>query len=275
MKLPNWIVSGSAVLLCASCALLDSPAERARAMAASGGMEPVAVPDSRLRAFARPAVGNNGATLATIYIESDGARWRTPDQPPTDPTPQKPMVLNMAITDPTVAVAYLGRPCQHLEASELAGCDPTLWMRGRFSEEVVATMNRAVGTLKTHFGARRVNLVGYSGGGAVAALIAARRTDVNCLVTIAAPLDTRAWTAKLEVSELNASLNPADQADKLKGIAQTHFRGGQDRIVPPPTTVRFMNQQSTPAVIDQHEFDHECCWEGQWATLRRLSCLAE
>ena len=32
----------------------------------------------------------------TVYIESDGAPWRVPDEPPFDPTPHKPMVLQMA-----------------------------------------------------------------------------------------------------------------------------------------------------------------------------------
>jgi hypothetical protein len=54
----------------------------------------------------------------------------------------KPMVLNMAIADRSGAVAYLGRPCQYLEPEVLAGCDPALWMRARFSEDAVAAMDR-------------------------------------------------------------------------------------------------------------------------------------
>jgi pimeloyl-ACP methyl ester carboxylesterase len=40
---------------------------------------------------------------------------------------------------------------------------------------------------------RRIGLIGYSGGGALATLIAERRGDVAWLITIAANLDLAAW----------------------------------------------------------------------------------
>ncbi len=53
----------------------------------------------------------------------------------------KPLVLRMAIADPSAAVAYLGRPCQYLRTEDLLKCDPQLWMRARFSDEAVAAMS--------------------------------------------------------------------------------------------------------------------------------------
>lgn len=270
MKLPNWVIPGSAVFLLAACALLQSPAERARTIAAGGGFSPVEVADPRLRAFLRSTGPNS---RLTVYFESDGAPWRMPDEPPADPTPHRPMVLNMAIGDASGAVAYLGRPCQYLEPETLAGCDPALWMRGRFSEEAVAAMDLAVSRIKKHSGAAEVNLVGYSGGGAMAALVAARRSDVGCLVTIAAPLDTKAWTDAIKVSPLDYSLNPADFARKLAPVSQTHFRGRKDTLVPPSTTQRFLSQVPRALVIDKQQYDHQCCWADDWPELRRESCL--
>jgi hypothetical protein len=109
MKLPNWVLPGSAVFLLAACALLQSHPERIRTVAAGAGFFPVEVADQRLRAFLRSAgqaAGQN--SKLTIYLESDGAPWRRPDEPPADPTPHKPMVLDMAIGDGSGAVAYLG-----------------------------------------------------------------------------------------------------------------------------------------------------------------------
>ena len=274
MKLPHWVLPGSAVFLLAACALLQHPAERIRTAAAAAGFFPVELSDQRLRAFLRSAGHAAGPnSRLTVYLESDGAPWRMPDEPPADPTPHKPMVLNMAISDVSGAVAYLGRPCQYLEPEALAGCDPALWMRARFSDDAVAAMDLAVSRLKQSAGAATVNLVGYSGGGAMAALVAARRSDVNCLVTIAAPLDTGAWTRALKVSPLDYSLNPADFAKMLSSVKQTHFRGGKDTVVPPSTTQGYLSQEPRALVIDKPQYDHQCCWGDDWPELRSESCL--
>jgi dienelactone hydrolase len=272
MKLPNWVFPGSAVFLLGACALLQSPIERTHAIAAEAGFVPLELPDKRLRGFARSAVSS---PIVTVYVESDGAPWRMPDEPPYDPTPHKPMVLNMAIADTSAAVVYLGRPCQYLEPEALARCDPALWMRGRFSEEAVAAMDSAVSRIKSRYGAANINLVGYSGGGAMAALVAARRSDVSCLVTIAAPLDTDAWAAALKVSSLDYSLNPVDVARRLAQVPQTHFRGGKDTLVPPVTSRRFLSDVPRAHVIHKQQYDHQCCWADDWPRLLRESCLGQ
>lgn len=274
MKLPNWVFPGSAVFFLGACTALLSPIEQGRSIATQAGFTPTHLPDARLRAFVKPASGAVRETSpVTIYIESDGAPWRLPDEPPADPTPHKPIVLRMAVSDPSGAVAYLGRPCQYLGPAELATCNPALWMRGRFSEDAVAASDRAITRIKQAAGAARINLVGYSGGGAMAALVAARRNDVGCLVTIAAPLDTDAWTRAIHVSPLDYSLNPADAAPRLASLPQTHFQGGKDGLVPPVTSARFMRQVPGAKVINKAGYDHVCCWEDDWSRLRTESCL--
>ena len=108
----------------------------------------------------------------------------------------------------------------------------------------------------------------------MAALVASRRSDVKCLVTIAAPLDTDAWTDAIGVSRLSASLNPADFAARLKGLPQTHFRGGADAVVPLRSIGAFMSTNGDAVLVDMPGFDHDCCWEREWAALRSRSCLA-
>jgi pimeloyl-ACP methyl ester carboxylesterase len=274
--LPSWVIPGSAVLFCAACALLQSPVENARSVAETGGFVPVELPDPRLRGFAkRTAPGATGNSRVVVYIESDGAPWRLRDEPPADPTPLKPVVLRMAIDDPLPAVAYLGRPCQYLPAPERLKCDPRMWMQARFSNDAVTAMNLAVDRIKQNYGASEVNLVGYSGGGVIAALVAARRNDVSCLVTIASALDTTAWTDALRVSRLDLSLNRADATESLRKVRQTHFRGLRDKLVPPSTTQRYLDRVPGATVIDREEFDHQCCWADEWKELRRVSCLAQ
>ena len=174
MKLPSWVFPTSAVFFCAACVAL-SPSERLRTLAGDAGFIPVAVPDTRLRAYAKGKAGTGAASRVTVYIESDGAPWRFSDQPPADPTPLRPLVLNMAIADAAPVVAYLGRPCQYLDDAALAQCPSLLWMQGRYGEPAVTMMSAAVDLLLLAASAQRVRLVGYSGGGVMAALIAAQR----------------------------------------------------------------------------------------------------
>ena len=275
MTLPSWVIPGSAVLYCAACAVLQSPSEHTRTLAADAGFVPVEVPDARLRAYARRVAAGDAHARVTVYVESDGAPWRLPDEPPADPTPLNPLVLRMAIADSSPATAYLGRPCQYLREADRLKCDPNLWMRARFSDEAVTAMSQAVDQIKRGYGAAEVNLVGYSGGGSMAALIAARRNDVSCLVTIAAPLDTNAWTDALHVSRLDLSLNPVDAADKLRDVRQTHFRGLRDNLVPSSTSQRFFEGVPGAKIVDKASFDHRCCWSDEWKELRRASCLAQ
>src|SRR4051812_314273 len=136
MKLPNWVVPGSAALFWAACTVLQSPAEHARTLAREAKFEELRLSDPRLTAYVRRATKTNIARL-TVYIESDGAPWRLADAPPADPTPLKPFVMRMAIADLSPATAYLSRPCQYLSDTERRDCDPNLWMQARFSTEVV------------------------------------------------------------------------------------------------------------------------------------------
>jgi pimeloyl-ACP methyl ester carboxylesterase len=252
-----------------ACAFVESPSEHAHSQAQLAGFRQFELSGTGLMAYVR---GENAQRLV-IYVESDGAPWRMPDEPPADPTPLKPLVLRMAISDPSPAVAYLARPCQYLATADLARCDPDLWMQGRFREEAVATTSHAVDLLKRRFSATKVALVGYSGGGTMATLVAARRADVECLVSVASPLDTRAWTSLLGVSALVNSLNPVNVVARLVLVPQTHFRGANDTVVPFASSRRFFDAVPNAKVVDISGFDHDCCWATEWLDLRSNSCL--
>jgi pimeloyl-ACP methyl ester carboxylesterase len=259
----------AACALLASCAVLQSWNERADALARDAGFAPV--PAGRfLRAYVKvPAAG---AGELTIYIEGDGARWRAADQPPGDPTPENPLALRLAIADPVPAVAYIGRPCQYLDDEALAECDPNLWVGGRFSETAIVMVNQAVDALVKQSGARKLTLIGHSGGGTMAALVAARRRDVICLSSIASPLDTLAWTESIGVSPLRTSLNPADQTERLRGIPQTHFTGARDDVVPPVSIARYLRGVPAAREVRMEKFGHDCCWVEEWVQLRPRVC---
>ena len=202
----------------------------------------------------------------TIYIEGDGLAWLTSDQPSADPTPLHPLALQLALAQPGGNAAYLARPCQFVTS---ARCSQRYWTQARFAPEVIAASNQAVDELKQRFGARQLILVGYSGGAAVAALLAERRNDVVRLVTVAGNLDHRAWTRLLRLTPLGASLNPADERAALTRLPQWHFVGLADHTVPASLTYAYAEGMTAARVIALEGYDHTCCWAENWPRLWR------
>lgn len=210
--------------------------------------------------------------VLTVYIEGDGFAWVSASQPSDDPTPREPVALRMAMAQPRGAAAYLARPCQYTMGvgASARACAQRYWTNERFAEPVVQAESQALDELKQRHGATHLVLVGYSGGGAVAALLAARRTDVTSLVTVAGNLDHHAWTRLHGVRPLDGSLNPIDEARKLKGMAQWHLVGGQDRVVPATIARAFVDRLGRAPmakVVVESSFDHSCCWASQWPRL--------
>lgn len=166
-----------------------------------------------------------------IYIEGDGNAWFDRNQLSDNPTPKSSLILELASLDPSVNVAYLARPGQYIESGEPL-CDSAYWSDKRFSEEVVLAMNDAINQLCIKAQSNKVELVGYSGGGAIAVLVTARRKDVVELITIAGNLDTDAVNRYHHVSPLKGSLNPISYAKEIANIPQIHYLGSEDKIIP-------------------------------------------
>lgn len=219
-----------------------------------------------LKAYGSPAPKKT-KTL-TIYIEGDGLAWLSKNRPSNNPSPHVPSGLKMAIHDKKdYPVAYLARPCQFVFQEEWRNCRQEYWTNLRFSPEVIQSMNQAVTYLKKYYHAKQLVLVGYSGGGTIATLVAARRTDVVQLVTVAAILDTDYWVKQDGLTPLYGSLNPADEWKNLISIPQTHWVGGQDRVVPKEVAFAFAQHFPTekkPNIKVMPNFDHVCCWVTDW-----------
>ncbi len=177
-----------------------------------------------------------------VYIEGDGRAWLSRTRLSDNPTPLEPLVLELAAEDPAANVAYIARPGQYTETGA-PGCDASYWDNRRFSEEVIAAVNSAVAVILKKSGSDKIELVGYSGGGAVAVLVAARRSDVISLRTLAGNLDPDAVNKYHKVSRLEGSLNPIDYAEKVRNIPQRHFAGSRDKVVPPFIARSFVERE--------------------------------
>lgn len=264
----RWIALLALVGLCA-CAGVDRFGGSRQAVTDWGrerGFEAVQEQSRGLRLLALLRIDTaRPVTVLHVYIEGDGAAWSSPFHPPRDPTPLEPVALALAAADPAPAVAYLGRPCQYLEATELAGCAPDYWTGSRFAPEVVDSYMARLDHLKRDNGASRLRLFGYSGGGVLAALLAARRHDVEQLVTVAAPLAVAEWTSLHQLTPLAASLDPMVEV-KGRLPPATHFLGGRDEVVPERLGAVFAARSGGRLRVVP-EFDHRCCWSRDWRRL--------
>jgi pimeloyl-ACP methyl ester carboxylesterase len=257
-----------------------SPHQRAARvfeLAAAHGWQPLVLQASNfaIQAFAP------GRLVATaqlhVYIEGDGLAWLDRQSPSFAPTPADPVALRLAMADAGASTVYLARPCQYTLGTDFRNCHPRYWTSHRFAPELVEAMDQALDQLQQVRGARRLVLVGYSGGAAIAALLAARRSDVVGLVTVAGVLDVQAWTRSQRLSALSGSLDPREIAAQLAGLAQWHFVGSRDRTVPATLLDGFLQAQrpltavAMPAtrVHKEKDFDHHCCWVQAWPELSR------
>jgi len=200
-----------------------------------------------------------------VYLEGDGTPWKYRVITMPDPTPRDPLVLRLMARD-RAATAYIGRPCYN-GTSEDQGCDQAMWTSGRYSKTVVRSMSGVIRQLMQEHGFNEIKLIGHSGGGALAMLIAQRIKETSHVVTVAGNLDTDGWTTHHGYSPLYTSLNPSKQPLLSEHILQWHFVGGRDRIVPPSVVMQFIRQQENALGLSINNFNHSCCWESLWGNI--------
>jgi dienelactone hydrolase len=211
------------------------------------------------------------ATTLTVYIEGDGFAWQSARRVSSNPTPHNPVALKLALQHQNGSVAYLSRPCQyHRNLTNTDLCEQKYWTNKRYSREVIEASEQALTQLKNLYNAKELVLVGYSGGAAIAAILAAQRDDVIQLVTVAGNLDPQAWIEHHKLSPLTGSLNPTDYQEKLHTIPQIHFVGEVDKTIPPKLVQDFVaaykSEELTKVVVVPNQ-SHNCCWQDIWLAL--------
>lgn len=203
-----------------------------------------------------------------VYIEGDGVPFPNRFQIAQDPSPANPLMLKLMDLDNSQRL-YLGRPCyfsRTLPEMSDEQCNPKLWTSARYSDAVVNSM---VAALRDHISthpAQGVSLIGHSGGGTLAMLMAAKMNEVDQVVTLAGNLDTQAWTRLHNYSPLKASTNPADLPARALPTKQLHFAGDKDENIPPTLSQNVLVRLGQPLHILKNA-DHNCCWLAHWSEI--------
>jgi len=200
-----------------------------------------------------------------VYIEGDGTPWIRGTGIAADPTPKKPLTLRLMKRDRAFS-AHVGRPCYF--GVQDAACTPAMWTSRRYSPEVVTSMRAVIRKLLDEHGAKKLVLIGHSGGGTLAVLLAPRFEETIGVITIGANLDVAAWTAFHGYTPLADSLNPVELAPLPPRIRQLHLAGGRDRNVPPKLAEKAAERLGSRLAVTSR-FDHDCCWERRWPEILR------
>lgn len=175
--------------------------------------------------------------VANIYIGEGGS------------TPSHALGLHIATRDQSNNVAWLGQPCQFTEEED---CD----IDTPVDPKVRVAYNDALDDIKARYGVMDFNLVGYDSGAAIAAYLAATRSDVISLRTIAGTLD------------MAQEIAPA-----LRKMPQQHFIAAGDEDVPPAIYHNFRQAIGESACVRYaliQDADHRKGWVEAWPKLLKV-----
>ncbi len=203
---------------------------------------------------------------AHVYLEGDGRPWERGLIPAAEPTTRDSVVLPLMAGDPAPSL-YLGRPCYNGHTED-SGCSPELWTGARYGDRIVAGMTAALQRFAEQNRYRELVLIGHSGGGTLALLLAQRLPQTIAVVTLAGNYDIDRWTGYHGYQALQGSLNPALQPPGR--VPEWHLLGERDTIVPPALFETALRARPHAQVI-RVDADHSRGWQAIWPEiLQRL-----
>lgn len=256
-------------MLLASCA---SPTQRIENRATDLGLQRFVAQGSGYRHLLF-FHGGKGDVLH-VYLDHDGTPWETPTRVARDPTPRHPVMLEWMRDDPAPSL-YLGRPCYY-GLDTTPPCVFLLWTSERYSPAVVQSMTGALTRFLAQHPYPRIAFLGYSGGGALAVLMAQHVPATAAVVTVAGNLDSDGWASLHGYAPLHGSDNPLARAPLAQGVVQLHYAGGRDTQVPLSLSRGYVARHPEATLVEMPQYDHVCCWRELWPqVLRELECALE
>jgi len=198
-----------------------------------------------------------------IYVEGDGGPWIRENRVSVDPTPSNPVLLRLMHVA-THPAAYLGRPCYFGSATSRE-CDPRWWTFDRYGRVVVDSMCLAANRLTRQLGAQTVQLIGYSGGGAIVTGMSACTDHLDSFSTIAGNLDPKAWAGHHGYSPLN-DLSPLRSPEfRQSEVKEAHWQCRDDLNIPPSITDDYFSarEHAIRHIVDS--CTHSSGWQRHWS----------
>jgi dienelactone hydrolase len=194
-----------------------------------------------------------------VFIEGDGRPWSDSGQEPTDdPTPDHALAYELMVRTPAHAF-YVSRPCYFQIADE--NCTSNIWTSDRYSREVIESIVAALSQVLES--SKPITVVGYSGGAAIAHLVALELPLVDTVISVAGLFDTDRWTSHHGYEPLINSLNPATTR-RRESTMYVYLHGEQDRNVPISHLDDISKDADNVILVSFESYGHVCCWVKNW-----------
>ncbi|WP_367364010.1 alpha/beta hydrolase [Candidatus Tisiphia endosymbiont of Nedyus quadrimaculatus] len=205
-----------------------------------------------------------------FYIEGDGSISIGRYAVSSNPTPSKIMLLKLAALDTRPNIVYIARPCQYTPVELNPNCSQIYWTDKRLAKEVIESTNIVINSISN---SKPASLVGFSGGGGVAVLVAARNKHIKDIITIAGNLDIENFSKHHGIYALKESLNPIDYAIKISNIPQLHLSGGKDAIVPSKIMQGYIKASSSDCIQQKifPNITHTKGWDKVWQDVLKIN----
>lgn len=218
--------------------------------------------------------GDPSRDVLHVYLEGDGRPWIGATRVARDPHTRRALAFDLMRLDPAPSI-YLTRPCYHAVLRD-DRCSPVLWTSQRYGEAVLASMAAVLRAERQARGGPDLVLIGHSGGGTLAVLLAERLpAATRAVVTLGANLDVAAWTALHGYAPLAGSLDPARRPPLPSHIRQLHLAGALDHNVPPPLIASYVEARPGSELVELPGVTHAEGWRAAWpAILARLATPA-
>lgn len=206
-----------------------------------------------------------------FYIEGDGRAFNGRYRNSNNPTPRSRLMIDLASLDTRPNVVYIARPCQFtpFDLNPKCSYNRAYWTNKRLSDDSVESINQVIEQIN---GQNQFSIVGYSGGGGIAVLIAERNPLVKDIITVAGNLDIEKFVQHHNAHPMVESLNPIDYAKKINHIPQLHLAGGKDHIVPPFIADNFVRESDSKCVSQRilPKNKHDTGWVSMWEYILTL-----
>lgn len=251
------------VVLLAGCVLTPSW----KKLATDGNLESSWIDTEQFRH--RVLANRTPGSHLRIYIEGDGTPWIRQSRVSVDPTPTNPVMLQL-MHDATHAAAYLGRPC-YFGLATSAGCDSRWWTYERYSDAVIESMCVAANELSEALKAETVQLIGYSGGGAIVAAMMKCTDRLVSIATIAANLDPASWARHHGYTPLHDLPVLSAPGPTNISVHQTHWQCRGDEVVPPYVTDAYFVAHPSATRIIVDDCSHSIGWTRYWMQIIKYS----
>ena len=213
-----------------------------------------------LKIYSLQKVQNNKSLV--IYIEGDGLSWIDRFAISSNPTPIDPLAFKLASIDKGDNVIYLARPCQYVWGE---GCNKDIWTISQYSEAVLSSYEEVLEQLSSKY--NEIHIVGYSGGAGIAMYLGSiNNPKIKSIRTIAGNINHNELTELINITPLSKSINFNFIEKKISKIAQIHYFGNKDKVIPNALQQSFYirNKENPCIKIKKVEATHSKGWLNFW-----------